>query len=318
MLLDTELLPERERRDALHCLYEDQNPPRRVQLASEPLRHRVERVSLTPHTHVLRTGGSPLQVVRTERHVRREAPECLAIGWHRQGQGLVSVAGRDTDLPAGHLNCVDMTRPYRVAHTTVNQHDVLVISNLEAGVSVDSVRAAAPALRASPMYDLVRAHVAGLFAAARSLPSEPRLLTGQATSALVRALVTTAAGSKGGYDVLQDTMVARLTMHMEARLADRALTVESVAVAHSISVRHFYNVWATDHELTPAQWIIRRRLERAKQLLLHDPPRSISGVARRCGFADASHFGRRFREAFGTTPGDWRDARRGAGWPRQP
>ena len=76
------------------------------------------------------------------------------------------MTGDDVDLPTGHLNCVDMTRPYRLAHTTHHAHDVLILPNDEAGVSVDLVRAAAPVLRRSPVYDLVRHHVAALFDAA--------------------------------------------------------------------------------------------------------------------------------------------------------
>ena len=33
--------------------------------------------------------------------------------------------------------------------------------------------------------------------------------------------------------------------------------------------------------------------------------RPIASVARACGFADPSHFARRFRAAFGMSPSDW-------------
>jgi AraC-like DNA-binding protein len=33
--------------------------------------------------------------------------------------------------------------------------------------------------------------------------------------------------------------------------------------------------------------------------------RSIAATARACGFADASHFTRRFRQAYGAAPREW-------------
>jgi len=309
VVLDTDLLPPGDRADALHAAYEDQHPQRRVLLGDQPVRHRVEQVALGPRSHLLRTSGTPLQILRKACHVRADATEHLAIGLRRRGHGLLSVDGADAQLPAGHLNCVDMTRPYRLVHATDHAHDVLILSNEDAGVTVDLVRAAAPALRRSPVYDLVRGHVALLFATARDLSPDARDLTGQATSALVRALLTTAAEACGAHRALQDALGPRLAVYLEHHLADPDLTMERVAAAHHISVRHLYDVWADGgHDTTPAQWVLRRRLERARHLLASTDPAttSIAAVARRSGFRDASHFSRRFREAFGTTPRDWR------------
>jgi AraC family transcriptional activator of tynA and feaB len=309
VVLDTELLPVHERVDAVHAAYEDQDPRRGVLVEARPVRHRVERVGLGPGAQVLRTAGSPLQILRTTRQVRGDAPEHLAIGLRRRGSGLLSVAGTEVDLPAGQLNCVDMTRPYRLAHTTSHAHDVLILTNQDVGVSVDLVRAAAPALRRSPVYDLVLTHVAALFDAAGPLSPDLRHLTGRATGALVRALLTTAASAGDEQAALESALGPRLRLYLENHLTDPELTVERAAAAHHVSVRHLYDVWAAEgHDLTPAQWVLRRRLERARDELARPGPTatSIAGVARRCGFRDASHFSRRFRETFGVTPREWR------------
>lgn len=310
LLLDTDLLPESERADALHATYEGQSPRRNVVLSGGAVRHRVERFVLGPDVHLLHTGGSALRIVRTARQVRAEAPEYVAIGLHRLGAGLVSTAGTDADLPVGHLNCVDMTRPYDFVHHTANRHDVLILSNVQAGVSVDVVRAAVPVLRRSPVYELVRGHVDNLYRAAAGLGSDHRQLTGQATAALVCALLTTAAEAPGQDDAMDASLASRLALYLEMHLADRDLTVERIAAAHAISVRHLYNVWArAGHGSTPAQWILDRRLRRARDLLTEETSRrrSIAAVARLCGFADSSHFSRRFRQTFGVSPTEWRE-----------
>lgn len=58
------------------------------------------------------------------------------------------------------------------------------------------------------------------------------------------------------------------------------------------------------------QWTIHQRLEGASRDLsdLAQRDRPIAVVARRWGFSDASYFSRRFRQAFGSTPRDWRHA----------
>jgi AraC-like DNA-binding protein len=66
--------------------------------------------------------------------------------------------------------------------------------------------------------------------------------------------------------------------------------------------------------LSLEQDIIGRRLEAARAELARPASRhrSIGVVARRWGFADPTHFGRRFRSAYGMTPGDWRRSSRQA------
>jgi AraC-like DNA-binding protein len=56
------------------------------------------------------------------------------------------------------------------------------------------------------------------------------------------------------------------------------------------------------------QWIIAERLAAARQELAATPLGAVmvSTVARRWGFADPRHFARRFREAYGTSPVEWR------------
>nr|WP_246314201.1 AraC family transcriptional regulator [Kineococcus aurantiacus] len=308
-MLDTDLLPAADRVDAVHAAYDGQHPRRTVVLGPQPVRHRVERLALGSEVQLLRTGGNALDVVRTPRQVRADAPEHVAIGWHRRGQALVSTARGDSDVPVGELNCVDMTAPYRLSHRTTHDHDVLILSNRQAGVSVDVVRAAAPVLSRSPVYDLVRRHLAGLHRAVRGLPPEHRPLTGQATAALVRALLTTAAESGTAGEAMDAALEARITAYLDAHLGERDLSVERVAAAHAVSVRHLYDVWArAGHTLTPARWITERRLQRARRLLAAEPTGSVAAVARRCGFADPSHFSRRFRQAFGVCPTEWRVA----------
>ena len=42
------------------------------------------------------------------------------------------------------------------------------------------------------------------------------------------------------------------------------------------------------------------------QAKLGDMTEPLASIASQCGFSSQAHFGNRFREAFGLTPGQWR------------
>lgn len=60
--------------------------------------------------------------------------------------------------------------------------------------------------------------------------------------------------------------------------------------------------------LSPHQWQLRLRLERAKKSLMHNDDSSLTDIAHLHGFSDLSHFNRHFRMAFLTTPSAYRRA----------
>jgi AraC family transcriptional regulator len=53
--------------------------------------------------------------------------------------------------------------------------------------------------------------------------------------------------------------------------------------------------------LPPAAWIAQQRIERARALL-RTTSLPLAQVAAQCGYANASHFSHRFREAVGVAP----------------
>jgi AraC-like DNA-binding protein len=56
-----------------------------------------------------------------------------------------------------------------------------------------------------------------------------------------------------------------------------------------------------------SQWIITARLEGARRELARpgSRPGTVAATAHRWGFADSTHFSRRFRAAYGTSPRNW-------------
>ena len=105
-------------------------------------------------------------------------------------------------------------------------------------------------------------------------------------------------------------MYTQIVTYILTHLRDPGLRAEQIASALHISVRHLYRLWA-NRDLALAEWVMAQRLEGAKRALASQPARSptIRAVARDWGFADSTHFSRRFREAYGMSPDEWRRAK---------
>lgn len=82
---------------------------------------------------------------------------------------------------------------------------------------------------------------------------------------------------------------------------DRELTLTQLADVAGISPGYFATLFKESTAVAPHQYIIQKRVEQAKQLLLKGEL-SISEVAHRVGFCDQSHLTRHMRRLLGVTP----------------
>ncbi|UPK87971.1 AraC family transcriptional regulator [Pseudomonas sp. A2] len=111
---------------------------------------------------------------------------------------------------------------------------------------------------------------------------------------------------KGG---LAPSLRRQLVDYIEAHL-DQPITLGELALYCNLSEYHFARMFRASFGLPPHQYLLARRLHRACQLLrLGVMP--LGEIALLCGFASASHFSNRFRQAVGATPGEYRSAIRG-------
>ncbi len=83
------------------------------------------------------------------------------------------------------------------------------------------------------------------------------------------------------------------------------LKISAIASSANISEVYFRKLFTDKHNTTPRRYIIRTRVEHAKQELL-STHKSITEISADCGFSDVFHFCRTFREAVGVTPGEYR------------
>ncbi|MCU0541055.1 MAG: AraC family transcriptional regulator [Oscillatoriaceae cyanobacterium Prado104] len=89
---------------------------------------------------------------------------------------------------------------------------------------------------------------------------------------------------------------------------DRPFTLAQLADALGMSVFYFSRQFKQSMGVAPHQYVTRRRIERAKDLLWHSQL-PITDIALQVGFETPSAFSRLFRQLTGTTPKDFRKQR---------
>ena len=96
----------------------------------------------------------------------------------------------------------------------------------------------------------------------------------------------------------------QLRNYIQANLA-QPLTLGQLAGLCALSEYHFARMFQLSFGLPPHRYVLAQRLRHAQHLLRHSTL-ALSEIALSCGFASASHFSNRFRQAFGGTPGHYR------------
>ena len=93
-------------------------------------------------------------------------------------------------------------------------------------------------------------------------------------------------------------MVEYIEEHLDA-----GPTLAQMAAAVGLNPYHFARQFKAATGLPPHQYVIARRVERAKELLQAGTDVSLAEVALRAGFSDQSQFSHHFKRLVGVTPG---------------
>ncbi|MGF1481542.1 MAG: helix-turn-helix domain-containing protein [Cyanophyceae cyanobacterium] len=152
----------------------------------------------------------------------------------------------------------------------------------------------------------------------------PDPLVHQIGLALKGALTNYRPASRLYADTLTSTLIVHLLQHYSAQMPqlpaysggllagklrqvvdyinahlDQDLSLRELAAVTGISPHYFSQLFKQSTGVTPHQYVIRCRIERAKVLLKKLP---ISEVATEVGFSDQSHLHRHFKRLVGVTP----------------
>ncbi len=102
--------------------------------------------------------------------------------------------------------------------------------------------------------------------------------------------------------------VHRVKAFVDEHLAE-PIRVEDLSEIVRLSAAHFSRAFKRSVGETPHAYIVRRRLEKARLLMLTTEA-PLCEVALTCGFSDQAHFTKSFRHSAGISPAVWRRERR--------
>jgi len=159
---------------------------------------------------------------------------------------------------------------------------------------------------------LVDARVSALVAAVNAerragFPSG-RLFLDSVEQALAAALVDGYAVRRPSLRMyrggLSPARLRRVTELVHGKVEDE-LTLQEMAESAGLSSTHFSHMFRKSTGESPHQFVLRHRVERAKEMLRAAEARVLD-VAVACGFKTQQHFARVFRHVCGVSPTDYR------------
>ncbi|WP_434708300.1 helix-turn-helix transcriptional regulator [Pseudomonas sp. R1-1] len=139
-------------------------------------------------------------------------------------------------------------------------------------------------------------------------PAE-RLLTSSIAHELISHTLLSQVGARQGLRLkggLAAHQRRQLVAYIDSQLAE-PISLGQLAGLCALSEYHFARMFRTSFGLPPHQYVLARRLDRARQML-RGTLLPLGEIALACGFASASHFTNRFRQVLGGTPGEYRQA----------
>lgn len=100
---------------------------------------------------------------------------------------------------------------------------------------------------------------------------------------------------------IDDTAVASCVRYMEEHYCDPTLDIEALCDISFISVSTLQRAFSKYFGISPKQYLIQLRMNRAKELLTKKDL-SIKEISSACGFTDEKYFSRAFKKKYGYPP----------------
>jgi AraC-like DNA-binding protein len=271
----------------------------------------------TPRAILMRCQGTAFAMTRGPALVARGVDQVL-IMLQREGTCDSDCGGRRLRIEPGDVAIFDYARPF---HSTVTDYENLMVI-----LARESVPAALLAIephgllfpRASGAARLIGAALQEFYAQADDLT------VSEAEAAIegVVALTTAYARARLADDEADHVKSRRKAAldYIDAHLGNEQLGPDEIADAANVSRASLYRLLAAEGGIRAV--LLRRRLDQALRLIVADnkDERSLTDIAKCCGFGGTSQFSRAFRARFGVPPRqylalvrqqdlDWHEAR---------
>ncbi|GAA4811811.1 helix-turn-helix domain-containing protein [Streptomyces ziwulingensis] len=257
------------------------------------------------------------RVRRRAAHIAASPEPFVAVGVQLTGRTVLVQNDREATAQEGGLFVYDTARPYFLDHPERFSLRVVRIPRRLLALSDEDVEGVA-----GSVFDtdrgcaaVLRPFITTMVAAAhRYSPSAAEGLADGLINLFATLVAERNEETAAGTGPARNQLVQRVREHIDRNLGDPALSPETVARAHHISVRYLHRLFE-DEGVTVGRLIQRRRLEECAHELARRgrTTPTVSAVAQRWGFVNPTHFSRVFRSTYGLSPREWRTARLDAG-----
>jgi AraC family transcriptional activator of tynA and feaB len=254
--------------------------------------------------------NSPMDVLHTQRQVAHATGDKLFVCRQVAGTLVLEQSGREIVLEPGDVTLLDPLLPYAGKFQQGSKALVVKVPRraLEARVGKTRDMTTRVMRPVHGEYNLMSWILATLPANAGRLGSAAEeILKEQALDWIAVSLAKMTEGHTPRLSSARSLASMSIRAAIEARLADPCLSVNSVAAAAGVSIR-YANAVLAEEDMSIMRLVQARRLERCRRAL-EDPlqsRRTVSEIAYGWGFSDMTHFGRRFKAAYGMLPRDCR------------
>jgi AraC family transcriptional activator of tynA and feaB len=255
--------------------------------------------------------NSPMHVLHTALQVARLKSDHVFICRQIRGAVLIEQDTRSASLQAGDVTLVDPLLPYEATFGTDSKTLVLKARRRDLEARLGKIRSATA--RLIKPVGLEHTLTSSVSAMLPSLAANMDCLTGEVVGNHALDLVaislakTMQATVKVRVSDCRALMLSSIRAAVESKLADPQLDSASVAGAAGVSVRYANDLLA-EQDTSLMRLIQARRLARCRYAF-EDPNqahRRVSEIAYGWGFTDMTHFGRRFKKAYGMSPSEYR------------
>jgi len=255
---------------------------------------------------LVRFDSSPQCYTRDARLVNRAGSDEFMFDFQRRGRSSMMQAGNESTIEPGYGVLYDARRPFEDRLFGPEQRAEVLIATVPAASLLRSVPDAERlCAKPVPLSGTVARSIAALVRDAISLPEAPARQDEPDIVAYLSALLRLAAGID--HQLTRPGLFGLIDIYLRANIAN-VRSAPALAAEFGISERTFHRIFA-DRETTFERHVLHLRVELFRDLLRQKPVTgiSIARLAHQCGFADAAHATRTFKNRFGATPRDYRE-----------
>ena len=254
---------------------------------------------------LVRFDSSPQCYSRDARLVSRAGSDEFMFDFQRRGRSSMVQAGSESTIEPGFGVLYDARRPFEDRLYGPEQRSEVFIATVPAACLLAAMpqaewMCAKPVPLSGTVARSIAALVRNVIVAADSGPAQDEIDVVTYLAALLR-LATGVAHELG-----RDALFAPLDAYLKANVA-AVRPAHSIAAEFGVSERTLHRIFS-DRGTTFERHVLHLRAGQFRALLRQGSLQgmSIASLAMQCGFADAAHATRTFRNFFGKTPREFR------------